>query len=152
MKIKYKRIEKAIRDILTDNPGYGYRRIKTALEKANHKVNHKALRKLLVETKLGFFQRKNRKKRKSGIERILEELGAKVNLVKQLTQIKLFQVLFTDFTELVYAYGRKKTQLIVYLEAVSKKILGDHIGPGTSESALRLITRPENIYTNKKLA
>ena len=151
MKIKYKKIERAIRKILLRNPGYGYRRLLTALEKENHIINHKTLRKLLIETKLGFLQRRNRKKRKSGIKKILEELGAKVNLVKQLIQIKLFQVLFTDFTELVYAYGKKKTWLIVYLEAISKKIIGDNIGPGTSKSALKAYHKAKKYLRSQKV-
>jgi len=74
-----------------------------------------------------------------------------VNLVKQLTEIKLFQVLFTDFTELVYAYGGKKTWLIVYLEGVSKKILGDHIGTGTSESALKAYHKAKKYLRREKV-
>lgn len=151
LKIKYKKIERAIRKILIRNPGYGYRRLLAALEKENHIINHKTLKKLLIETKLGFLQRRNRKKRKSGIEKILEELGAKVNLVKKLSRKKLFQVLYTDFTELVYAYGKKKTYLIVYLEAVSKKVLGDNIGPGTSVSALKAYDKAKKYLLKQKI-
>lgn len=149
LKTKYREIEKAIRKILIKNPGYGYRRLLIALEKDSHHINHKTLRKLLKETKLGFLQRKNRIRRKSGIEKILDELGAKVNLIKKLEGIKLFQVLYTDFTELVYAHGSKKTNLIVYLEAISKRILGYHIGPGNTVSALTAYRKAKN-YLKKQ--
>lgn len=149
LKTKYKKIEKAIRKTLLKNPGYGYRRLLIALEKQGHIINHKTLRKLLIEMKLGFLQRKNRVKRKSGIEKILNELGAKVNLVKKLTEIRLFQVLYTDFTELVYNQGLSKICLIVYLEAVSKRILGYHVGPGNSQSALNSY-RKAKVYLKRK--
>ena len=137
LKRKYKKIENVIRKILIENPGYGYRRLLIALKRKRYIINHKTLRKLLKERKLGFLQRKNRIKRKSGIERILEELGARVNLVRGMNQIKLFEVIYTDFTEIVYGYGSRKTYLIVYLEAVSRKILSYNLDSATSKSAIK---------------
>lgn len=132
---KYRRVEKVIRKILRKNPWYGYRRIKIALKKQGIIINHKALRNLLKAANIKLMRR-YRRKSKSGVEVILEELGDKVNLVKKLTNIKLFQVVFTDFTEIVFAYGKRTTWLIVYLEAVSKKVIGYGLGRATTKNAL----------------
>jgi len=133
---KYSEIEKAIREIIRENPWYGYRRILKELRKRKKNINHKALKKLLKESGLGLL-RKIRHKRKSGIEKILDKLGDRVNLVKRLTEIKLFQVFFTDFTEIIYDYGHRKIWLIVYLENISKKVLGYNIGNETTVVALK---------------
>ncbi len=136
MREKYSEIEKDIREIIRENPWYGYRRILKELRKRKKNINHKALKKLLTESGLGLL-RKIRRKRKSGIEKILDNLGNRVNLVKRLSEIKLFQVFFTDFTEIIYDEGRRKTWLITYLEHISKKALGYEIGAETTESALK---------------
>ena len=45
-------------------------------------------------------------------------------VVAQLDKIALFQVSYTDFTELVYANGRRKAQLLPIIGHVSKMVYG----------------------------
>lgn len=136
MREKYSEIEKAIRKIIRANPWYGYRRILKELRKRKKNINHKSLKKLLKESGIGLL-RKIRRRRKSGIEQILDKLGDRINLVKKLTEIRLFQVIFTDYTEIIYDNGRRKIWLIVYLENISKKALGYNIGAETTNVALK---------------
>lgn len=132
---KYADIEKAVRVILAKHPYYGCRRLIKALKKQGKVINRKTLQKLLKIAKIGLKSAKKRR-RPSGIEDILNELGPKVNLVRQLSQIKFFQVIFNDFTELIYNHGKAKTNLIVYLEAMSKKALGYNLGDKSTDSTL----------------
>lgn len=132
---KYRRVEKEIRKILRKNPWYGYRRIKKSLKKKKIIINHKALKKLLKAANIK-LKRRYKRRRRSGVEEILEYLGEKVNLIKRLSRIKLFQVIFCDYTRITYAYGKKVIWLIVYLEAVSKKVIGFKAGEATTKNAL----------------
>jgi len=132
---KYKGIEKLVREIIRKNPSYGYRRILKALRKEGKIINHKTLKKLLKISKIKLI-RKIRHRRKSGVEVILEELGEHVNLVKKLDVIELFQVVFGDITQIVYGNGKGVTWLMVYLEAVSKKVLGYRVGDATTRNVL----------------
>ena len=111
---------------MTKNPAYGYRRIQLELKKGKDSVtiNHKPLKKLLRLWGLGALRR-IRGRKKSGIEKILEFLGDKVNLVKRLKgEVNLFQLFFTDFTRLVYAHGQKAFWFIPFLEAKTKGVIG----------------------------
>ncbi len=132
---KYWQIEKIVRKILRKNPAYGYRRLLKALKREGVKINHKTLKKLLKAAKIN-LKRRIKRRRKSAVETILGELGEKVNLVRQLTAYRLFQVVCADFTRIVFARGKRHTWLIIYLEAVSKKVLGYGIGPATTANAL----------------
>lgn len=132
---KYREIEKAVRRILKKNPAYGYRRLLKALRREDKVINHKTLKKLLKDSKIK-LKRRYRHHRRSGVEEILSELGDKVNLVKKLTKIKLFQVVFSDFTRIVYARGKRAIWLIIYIEAVSKKVIGYKLGKATTANAL----------------
>jgi len=132
---KYWEIEKAVRKILHQNPAYGYRRLLKALKRQGIKINHKTLKKLLKAAKIN-LKRRIKRKRKSAVEVILEELGEKVNLIRQLTDVKLYQVICADFTRIVFARGKRSTWLVPYLEAVSKKVIGYKVGPATTANAL----------------
>ena len=48
----------------------------------------------------------------------------------------LFQVVFSDFTRIVYARGKRSIWLIIYIEAVSKKVIGYKLGAATTANAL----------------
>lgn len=83
------------------------------------------------------------------MEAILEELGEKVNLVKKLAEIRLSQVIFCDFTMLVYAHGKRIAWLVVYLEAVSKKVIGYKLGKATTKNALAAYRRVRRFLKRK---
>lgn len=123
---KYQYLRKRLIKIVTKNPAYGYRRIQLELKKGKEPViiNHKPLKKLLKLWGLSVLRRiKGRKK--SGIEKILEFLGEKVNLLRRLKKrISLFELFYTDFTRLVYKGGERILWFCPYLEAKTKGITG----------------------------
>jgi transposase InsO family protein len=88
-------------------------------------VNTKVVRRLAQS--LGLTQlRKRRGPKQSAVRRTLDELGQRVNLVADLEEIDLYQVVYTDFTELVYGGG--KAWLMAIIDHDSKDVLGWSLG------------------------
>lgn len=124
--IKYNDLKKKIVKIIQDNPGYGYPRIKKALEDDyNEIINHKLLLKLLKIWRLN-LPRKVRKRKRNWIHNILDYLGLKSNLLRiiLLRRIKIdcFKVILSDFTEITYSGN--KCYLSVHMDYSGKYILG----------------------------
>lgn len=80
---------------------------------------------------------------------ILEKIGENVNLVKKLRKIKLFKVVFADLTRIVYNSGKGIIWLTVYLEAVSKKVLGYKVGEANTENVLVAYRKAINFLKRK---
>lgn len=118
---RYNHLKETIKKIILNNPKYGYRRIQSELGNKGVIINHKTLRKLLNLWNLNIL-RKTRKPRPSRIEQILTELGPLANLVKRLTKIKPFQLIYTDFTLIVSK--QHKLWLIPFLDHTTKKVIG----------------------------
>ena len=112
--------------VARQHPDYGYRRAVDELsERAGRRVNAKVVRRL--GQVLGLTQlRKPKAPRKSAVRRTIDQMGERANLVRDLEQIGLYEVLFTDFTELYYARG--KAYLMPLLDAHSKDVLGWELG------------------------
>lgn len=149
LKDRYQKLKPILHAIILKNPAYGYRRLKDALAKKHIVINHKLLKKLLRAWGLS-LPRKLKRKRKSGIEQILTELGARVNLVKTITAPDRFpfKIVFTDFTEIVCRAG--KAYLIVFLDDVSKRALGYAIGlSATTGLALRAFSKTKQYLIRK---
>jgi transposase InsO family protein len=128
-------------EIITENPGYGYRRIKPELKKMGVTINHKRLLPLLRKWGV-IMQRTIKRKTASGIDKILSFLGSKVMAIKWLPEEEhktLGRVVYTDFTEIVYQQGKRKIYLIPHLERVTKVIVGYAIGDGPT-TALALLS------------
>ena len=121
---KYEHLRAVITKIIAENPAYGYRRIKHELLGLGIVLNHKPLRTLLKAWGLT-LHRKIKRKVKSGIATILDELGERVNLLRGMGAPQLFEVVFSDITEIRYAYG--KVYLGASLEAVSKRLIGSSV-------------------------
>lgn len=118
---RYGRLKRLLEKVISDNPSYGYRRIKKELEeKYRVVVNHKPLKKLLKLWGLSLRRTVNRPK-KSGICEILAFLGVKANLIKTLELVKPFRLIFADITELTYENG--KLYLAAYLDCLTKTAL-----------------------------
>ncbi len=128
--------------VIEDNPAYGYRRLIPELKKQGVIINHKKLLLLLKRWGLN-LRRSIVKKFKGGINDILSFLGSRVNLIKKLSEEELNQlgrVVFTDFTEIVYAEGKNKVYLTPYLENKTKKIISYVVSKSpTTESALKAL-------------
>ena len=78
--------------------------------------------------------RSTRRPKPSSIRQAITGAGNRANLVAQREEIGLFQVLYTDFTELRYADGRRKAFLIPIIGHTSKLAFGWAVGehPDTS--------------------
>ena len=149
MKDRYQNLKPILHGIILKNPSYGYRSLKDALAKKRIVINHKLLKKLLKTWGLS-LPRKLKRKRKSGIEQILAELGTMVNLVKTVPVSARFpfRVVYTDFTEIVCHAG--KAYLIVFLDDVSKRVLGYAIGLSAStQLALQAFSKAKQYLTRK---
>jgi len=135
---RYAHLRQPLEAIARRHPSYGYRRVKPELrERFGHEVNHKVLRRLNRCWVLSLL-RARRPPGPSGIRRVIEEVGARANLVANLERIDPLEVLYTDFTEVVYANGRSKARFIPILDHGSKYVLGWAVGPrATTELALR---------------
>ena len=125
---KYAELRRPLEGIARAHPGYGYRRTVPELaERLGRVVNHKVVRKLHQCWDLP-LRRATRRPKPSGVRQAIEAAGDRVNLVARLDDIGLFDVLYTDFTELVYAGGRAKAHLMVLLDHAGKLVLGHAVG------------------------
>lgn len=140
-------LRKQVIQIITDNPGYGYRRINVELKKLGVEINHKKLLVLLRKWEVQ-IKRTVKKKSPSGIDDILTQLGSKVRAIKRLSEVEFNtqgKVVFTDFTEIKYARGEAKLYLIPYLDHKTKVVTGYSVGYGpTAELALRAYEKAIN--------
>ena len=117
-----------LEEIAREHPEYGYRRTAVELRDAHDRVvNRKVVQKLHRMWGLPLL-RSTRSPRPSGVRRVVMQVGARANLVAKLDAIEPFQVLYTDFTELVYAGGERKAYLIAFPDHASKLVLGCSVG------------------------
>ncbi|MFB6215533.1 MAG: DDE-type integrase/transposase/recombinase, partial [Candidatus Aenigmatarchaeota archaeon] len=137
---KYSYLKPKLDEIIDEHPGYGRDKIKTELEE-NHgiTVNHKVIARLLRiwDIKLA---RAARSSGESPVRQAISEASGELNLVKDLDEeeIDLFDVLYTDFTEISYSNGRVKAWLIPVIGHKSKLIFGWAVGKSTTtEVALK---------------
>jgi putative transposase len=121
---KYAELRQPLEAIARAHPSYGYRRTVTELgERLERVVNHKVVRRLHQCWDLP-LQRGTRRPKPSGVRQAIEAAGDRVNLVASLERISPFDVLYTDFTELIYADGRAKAHLMVLLDHAGKLVAG----------------------------
>jgi transposase InsO family protein len=134
---KYGYLLPDLEEIARRHPAYGWPRVTVELrETYGHCVNHKVVQRLLNLWDLRLI-RSTRRPRPSQIREVIQAAGDRANLVAQLSEIGLFQVLYTDFTELPFANGKRKAQLIAIIGHVSKMAYGWAVG-GSTDAALAL--------------
>ena len=109
-------------------------------------LNHKPLRKLLKAWNLT-LHRRIKHKAKSGIAQILEDLGERVNLVLGMEAPRLFEIVFSDITEIRFAQG--KVYLGTSLEAVSKRIIGYSVSRSPDSRLVIGVCRQAKAYLKK---
>jgi transposase InsO family protein len=125
---KYASLLPILGEIAREHPEYGVPRIMPELREAyGIDVNHKVIERLLRIWDLAIL-RSTHRPRPSGIQQVIAEAGELANLVAQMEEIGLFQVLYTDFTELVYADGHRKAVLIPIIGHTSKMAFGWAVG------------------------
>ena len=131
---KYAHLLPILEEIAREHPEYGLPRIMPELRESHRcNVNHKVVERLLGMRDLRILRSVHRP-RPSSIQRAIVAAGEQANLVAQLGEIGLFQVLYTDFTELAYADGHRKAILIPIIGHASKMVYGWAVGqrPDTS--------------------
>jgi hypothetical protein len=109
---KYANLRPDLEGIARQHPEYGILRTTEELRDSyGHPVNHKVVQRLHRLWDLRLL-RSTRRPKPSKVRQAIVEAGERANLVAQLEEIMLFQVIYTDFTELLYADGRRKAHLI----------------------------------------
>ena len=109
-------------------------------------VNHKVVERLLRLWDLRIL-RGTRQRKPNGIRKAILEVGDRPNLVAQTDEIGLFQVVYTDFTELVHANGSGKAVLMPIIGHTSKLICGWAIGEsGNTSVAIRAWGRAKGAF------
>lgn len=125
---KYEHLRPELEGIAQAHPEYGYRRTTVELKaRLKRPVNRKVVQRLhqLWELKLG---RSIRPPKPSRLRQVITQAGERANLVAQLAEIGLFQVVYTDFTELLYAQGQRKAYLMPIIGHTSKVVWGWAVG------------------------
>lgn len=126
---KYGHVRPLLEKIAREHPAYGLPRIMVELRDTYGLViNHKVVQRLLRLWDLALL-RSIRPPRPSRIRQAIETAGKYANLVAQMDQIGLFEVAYTDFTELVYADGTRKAYLMPIIGHVCKLAYGWAVGP-----------------------
>ena len=125
---KYAFLHPLLEQIARQHPEYGYRRTTKELRKHHQKtINHKVVQRLHRSWELALL-RTTRSPRPSGIRQIIREAHGRANLIADLENITMFQVAYTDFTELRYANGKEKAYLMPILGHASKLVYGWAVG------------------------
>jgi|TARA_Y100000310_G_C20510740_1_gene728710 putative transposase len=131
---KYAHVHPLLEDVAQKHPDYGYRRTTKELRETYDRViNHKVIERLHQLWDLALLRR-TRVPRPNGIRQIILSAGNQVNLVAQLNSIDLFQVSYTDFTELRYADGAKRAYLIPLIGHACKMAYGWSVGESRDTS------------------
>lgn len=136
---KYAHLREPLEAIAEAHPEYGYRRVTTELrETYGERVNRKVVERLHRLWDLP-LRRTVVVPKPSPIRQVIEVAGPRANLLagRDKTEIGPFEVLYTDFTELIYAGGTRKAWLIPLLDHATKYVAGFAVGErANSELAL----------------
>lgn len=129
---KHQSIKPFIEEVIDKYPEYGRPRITEELqEEYGLEINHKVVGKLLNSWDLA-IRRASRETSLSPVEKAIKQAGDDANLVKKRLDnnipIELFEVMYTDFTDLECADGKKTFKLMPIIDHTSKLIIGWALG------------------------
>jgi len=125
---KYADLRPELEAIARQHPAYGYRRTLMELREAyGYRINHKVVQRLQGLWDLSLLRNTHLPK-PSSIRRVILAVGNRANLVAQLDSIGLFEVAYTDFTELLFADGRRKAYLMPIIGHDCKMVYGWAVG------------------------
>lgn len=150
---KYAALRPVVEGVVRQHPEYGIRRVTAELhERYPQVVNHKVVARLLQLWDLALL-RSTHAPPPSPIQRAIAVAGERANLVASLTEIGLFEVVYTDFTELRYAGGGQKAYLMPLLEHACKLVLGWAVGPAdNSDLALTAWNHAKRAFGTYRMA
>ena len=125
---KYAHLRPLLEQIARDHPAYGIPRITRELwDSYQQRVNHKVVQRLLQVWGLALL-RSTHVPEPSPVRQVIVAAGERAKLVAQLEDIGLFEVAYTDFTELLYADGVAKAYLMPIIDHTSKLVYGWAVG------------------------
>jgi len=144
---KYEHLHPKLEEIACEHPEYGIPRITKELQDTYQIViNHKVVQRLLRLWRLSLV-RNIRTPKPSGIQKAIKTAGKRANLVSGLEKISLFDVIYTDFTEIVYANGATKARLMVILGHDCKMVFGWAVGErANTQLALKAWSRAKQTF------
>lgn len=131
---KYAHLRGPLEAIARAHPEYGYRRATPELRETHgHRVSRKVVQRLHRLWDLP-LKRAVKAPKPSAIRQAIEIAGPRANLLvgRHKSQIGPLEVLYTDFTELVYADGVAKASLIPILDHTTKLVAGFAVGEGAN--------------------
>ncbi len=121
---KYNHLKTPLNDIVEENPEYGGRKIRAELQREHGYHHGRGLINELMRMWGLNRERQARDTNRSGYQQAIEEAGEQANLMAERKQIEWFEVVYTDFTELTYAGGSRKAQLMSVIGHTSKFVFG----------------------------
>lgn len=124
---KYSHLHQPLIAALNDNPAYGYRRVEPELDSRGFPVGETVVRRVLGMWDLS-LRRCVGKPKPSVPRKILAREGNGMNLVTGIEEPAPLQVLYTDFTEILYVGGRKKAYLMPLVDHATKWAVGWALG------------------------
>jgi len=125
---KYSELRPKLEAIAHQHPAYGYRRTTIELRQTyGYRINHKVVQQLQGLWDLSLLRNTHLPK-PSGIRQVILRAGDRANLVAQLDSIGLFEVAYTDFTELRFADGHRRAYLIPIIGHCCKMVYGWAVG------------------------
>jgi transposase InsO family protein len=125
---KYRHLMGPLEAIARRSPEYRYRRTAVELRVTyGQRVNRKVVQRLHRMWDLPLI-RGAKLPKPSGIRRAITAAGDRINLLVAKGTFRPFEVAYADFTELVYANGRRKAKLIPIVDHASKLVLGWAVG------------------------
>jgi len=125
---KYAHLRPLLEKIAREHPEYGIRRTTIELREAHGQaINHKVVQRLLKLWNLVLI-RSLKAPQPSLVRQVIVASGERANLVTQMEEIGLFEVAYTDFTELRYADGTRKAYLMPIIGHVCKMAYGWAVG------------------------
>lgn len=125
---KYAHLRPLLEQVARQHPAYGYRRTTVELhEQYDLHVSPEVVRRLHQLWDLRLLRRVQPPP-PSGIRQAITAAGERANLVAGLAEIGLFEVIYTDFTELTFAQGQAKAFLMPILAHTCKLVYGWAVG------------------------
>lgn len=142
---QYAHLREPLEEIAREHPEYGYRRTAVELREGyGVRVNRKVVQRLHRLWGLPLM-RNTRAPKPSGIRQAITAVGDRVNLVARLQEIGPFEVLYTDFTDLLHSRGVAK--LIAIIGHATKASFGWAVGESANtELALAAWDRAKRTF------
>jgi putative transposase len=122
--VKYAHLRAPLEGIIEQHPEYGVRRLVPELRAQVGTLIGKSVVGALLKLWDLPLLRGTHHPKPSGIRQAIQAAGATINRVATLAQIGVLAVLYTDFTQIVYASGRRKAQLMPLVDHASKVVAG----------------------------